>query len=126
MVLVINRHDDAWVEVEPEESARQTSTAATQAEAPVSRNSAAVSTASYSQAPRLNADDRYFLIVASLASLEEAQKFVASHRYQPLEILTIDGRFRVYAATGNNPAETLAAARGEVARNFPNAWVCRR
>lgn len=104
LVLVINRHDEAE-DIDP---ARPTS----------SDNPA-------SQA-RLDESDKYVLVVASLHSLEEAHKYVNQHSDINLGILTVGGRFRVYAATGDTPAATLAAKTGVIARRYPDSWVCRR
>lgn len=75
---------------------------------------------------RLNENDRYFLIVASLASQSEAEVYVKQHNNFNLGILTVDGRFRVYVATGQSSAAALAAKRGNIARQYPDSWVCRR
>lgn len=75
---------------------------------------------------RLNENDRYFLIVASLASQSEAEDYVKQHNNFNLGILTVDGRYRVYVATGQSSAAALAAKRGNIARQYPDSWVCRR
>lgn len=75
---------------------------------------------------RLNENDAYCLIVASLTSEEDAQEFVRiEQRRHGLRygITESDGRWRVYAAT----APTVAGARA-AADNLPaysNAWVSR-
>ena len=75
---------------------------------------------------RLNESDHYFLIVASLSSHDEAEAYVRKHNNFNLGILTVDGRFRVYVATGQSSAAALAAKRGAIARQYPDSWVCRR
>lgn len=75
---------------------------------------------------RLNENDRYFLIVASLASQAEADDYIKNHNNFNLGILTVDGRYRVYVATGQSSAAALAAKRGNIARQYPDSWVCRR
>lgn len=75
---------------------------------------------------RLNENDRYFLIVASLTSQSEAEDYIKQHNNFNLGILTVDGRYRVYVATGQSSAAALAAKRGNIARQYPDSWVCRR
>lgn len=74
-----------------------------------------------------SADDRYFLVVASLASREEAQRFIA---VQPddisLGLLEEDGRFRVYAASGPTFARTKTTADNNgIFDRYPQAWICK-
>lgn len=76
----------------------------------------------------LDPSDRYYLIVASLPTLEKAKEYIASQNHgDRMEITEADGRFRVYIATGS----TIDMARQPVtidkyAIRYPNAWVCRR
>ncbi len=76
--------------------------------------------------PRIIAADKYYLIVASLPSREKAEEFISMQNHgDKLEIAEADGRYRVYAATGN----TIAEARqplisGEFGSRYPDAWVC--
>lgn len=74
-----------------------------------------------------SADDRYFLVVASLASREEARRFMEA---QPDEIelglLEEDGRFRVYAASGPTFAGTKATAENNgIFEHYPQSWICK-
>lgn len=74
---------------------------------------------------RFNQDDKYCLVVASLASEAEALEFVEKSKNNQLGILSKDGRFRVYAATG----ETIRQAQSAVeilGDRYPGAWVCRK
>ncbi|MDE6489983.1 MAG: hypothetical protein K2L49_02365 [Muribaculaceae bacterium] len=76
---------------------------------------------------RLDAADRYYLIVASLPTRALADKYIADAGASQLGILEKDGKFRVYAATGQTTAEALEPAqRPEFADKYPGAWVCRR
>ena len=74
---------------------------------------------------RFNPDDKYFLIVASLASEADADDFIANSKNRKLGILAKDGRYRVYAATGvtYNDAQSAAA---RLADSYSSAWVCRK
>lgn len=76
-------------------------------------------------APRLNDDDPYVLVVASLANRYDAEKFLNQYSKHNLDILAVGDRYRVYAATGRTVAEA-AAAKSAVAATFPDGWVCRR
>lgn len=74
---------------------------------------------------RLNASDRYCLVVASLQSMPLAEKFVKENASVNLGILAKDGKYRVYAATGNTTNEALKAKESaEIGSRFADAWVC--
>lgn len=73
------------------------------------------------------ADAAYFLVIASLASDAEAQKFISQYPDINLGILEKDGRYRIYAASGASVAETNEAfSASGLASRFPTSWVCRR
>lgn len=76
---------------------------------------------------RLQQTHRYFYIVASLANRSEAEKFISSNKSGlPLGILESDGRYRVYAASGETTGATLNAAKENGAKdNFGGGWICR-
>lgn len=78
-------------------------------------------------AARKNTQGRYCLVVASLNSGNEAHKFLTANSAMKLHVLENDGRYRVYALSGNsiNDVKAKAAAAGLFER-FPGAWVCRR
>ncbi len=116
LVLIINRHDEAEDIAEARPTSSDKSDRSDQSD---------ISAESATQA-RLDESDKYVLVVASLHSLEEAHKYVNQHPDINLGILTVGGRFRVYAATGDTPAATLAAKTGVIARRYPDSWVCRR
>ncbi|MCM1401760.1 MAG: SPOR domain-containing protein [Bacteroides sp.] len=71
--------------------------------------------------------DRYYVIVASAKSLKEAKRYVKLHSKAgcPLRILPSDGRYRVYAASGNdfNEMSAFRTADARFAAQNPNAWV---
>lgn len=70
---------------------------------------------------------KYCLVIASLESRAEAERFVARNSELKLGILAKDGRYRVYAASAPTYAEALQAAQATViAARYPDAWVCRR
>ena len=74
-------------------------------------------------------DGRYCLVVASLASRAEADKFITAHSTSdlPLKLLQIDGRWRVYARSGATIAELSERGRElGIYERFPSAWICRR
>lgn len=75
-----------------------------------------------------NADDEYIVVVASLTSREDAEKFIrdASRRYGGrYGISTKDGSsyFRVYAATGVTTQQARAAINNGSLSHFSGAWV---
>jgi len=74
-----------------------------------------------------NIENSYYLIVASLSSPAEADKYIAAHPDTPLGILEVDGRCRVYAATGATFSQTKAVADSKgLFERFPSAWICRK
>ncbi len=76
---------------------------------------------------RFNDSDKYYLIVASLATKEEADCYIRKHSDIKLGILASDGRFRAYAATGRTYAEASGAAENkEIQSRYASSWVCRR
>ena len=73
---------------------------------------------------KLNPDDEYFLVVASLPSKELAEEYVRDHsKSRNLGVLEADGRFRVYAASGSTYAEANSFNKSG---RYPDAWVCKR
>lgn len=75
---------------------------------------------------QLSPSDSYFLIVASLASADEAGKFISSYPSDlGLGIIESSGRWRVYAASGATFADTKAVADSKgLFDRFPTAWIC--
>lgn len=72
---------------------------------------------------------RYCLVVASLGSQAEADKYISAHTTadMPLHLLQGDGHWRVYALSAESVAEAQQAGRSHgVYEAYPNAWVCRR
>jgi len=71
--------------------------------------------------------DRYYVIVASTTSRKEAKRYVRMHSTPslPLHILASDGRYRVYAASGNdfNAMSAYRTADPRFAKANPDAWV---
>ncbi len=74
-----------------------------------------------------NNSARYYLIVASLASENEAKKFLKQHTDSNLGIFEKDGRYRIYAASGNTIESVSSIQKTEdFASRYPNAWICRK
>lgn len=93
---------------------------AVEAEVPVAEVSEEVNTG-----VRMNATDRYCLVVASLQTMALAEKFVRENAPLDLCILDKDGKYRVYAATGNTTNEALKGKEvAEIGSRFSDAWVC--
>lgn len=68
-------------------------------------------------------NDKYFLIVCSVLSQAEADKFIAgqSGNYT-YKVLAKNGKYRVYVATGNSVNE-LMKLKYAIADDYPDAWV---
>lgn len=79
------------------------------------------------EAGKIVAPARYYVIVASTSSLKEARRFVRLHSTKkfPLAILPSDGRYRVYAASGNDMAQMSAFRKADAnfAASHPDAWI---
>ena len=86
---------------------------------------AATSSATTPVVLRSEVADRYCLVVASLTTMEEADKYMKAHR--GLNLLVQDGKYRIYAATANSSTALRNNARnaGLFAR-YPDAWICTR
>lgn len=72
---------------------------------------------------------RYCLVVASLASRDEADCYIKAHSTTelPLTLLEADGRWRVFAVSGQSFDEVSALARNlGIYDRYPSAWICRR
>lgn len=75
---------------------------------------------------RLSTSDNYCLIVASLATRELAEKYIANS-YDNLGLLEKDGKYRIYVATGSSPKQVMELTQSEeFVKKYPGAWVCRR
>ena len=68
--------------------------------------------------------NNYYLIVCSVLSQAEADKFIAhQHRKEyDFKVLSKRGKYRVYVATGNSVKE-LMQLKYAIADDYPDAWV---
>lgn len=78
--------------------------------------------------PKPAAPQPYIVVVASLVSKEQANKFIASAPTPGLQVVQCGDKFRVYASSGASQAEAMAAfaAQSGFSTAYPDAWVCRR
>lgn len=68
-------------------------------------------------------DSHYYLIVCSVLSQSEADKFIAhQHKDYDFKVLSKKGKYRVYVATGNSVKE-LMKLKYAIADDYPDAWV---
>ena len=126
LVLILNTPADASETISSEatpapatETGTTTPTAAETATTPARGETAAISADG-------NADDRYCLIVASLANADEAAKYLATAP-DGLRLIVIDGRYRIAALTGPTYADVQRAATASgLLTRYPSAWICRR
>lgn len=73
--------------------------------------------------------DRYCLVVASFASREDAERYLASNRSAdyPLTILDSGGFWRVFAMTAPTINDLSSmASNSNVYEQYPSAWICHR
>ncbi|MCM1028323.1 MAG: hypothetical protein NC342_04315 [Pseudoflavonifractor sp.] len=67
---------------------------------------------------------KYYLIIGSFASRGEAERWMETRPESSLGIIERNGRFRVYAATGQSIEEAMALkANPDFAKRNPEAWV---
>lgn len=78
-------------------------------------------------AMRCSSADSFCLIVASLATRELAEEYIAERADVAMHILECDGRYRIYIATGATVAQAMKPMQSVAfAEKYPTAWVCRR
>lgn len=78
-------------------------------------------------AMRCSDTDAYCLIVASLATRELAEEYIAERGDVSMHILECDGKYRIYVATGATVAQAMKPMQSVAfAEKYPAAWVCRR
>lgn len=77
---------------------------------------------------RSEESDPYILVVGSFDSISQAKRFISSKPDKfKLSIIESDGRYRVYAATGQSAAQaTVLLQNEEFASIFSSAWPCHK
>lgn len=74
-----------------------------------------------------NHGDAFCLVVASLATRKQAEKFIDSDGNPELKILVQDGRYRVYVAQGNDKSKLQEMINmPHISKRYPGAWICER
>ncbi len=92
-----------------------------------SQNDQTPKQATETTAIRINDTDPYCLIVASLATKEQANLYLKQKGDKSLRCLEKDGKFRIYAATGTSSTQAYAATKSpNFKKRYPGAWVCKR
>lgn len=67
---------------------------------------------------------KYHLIVASFASLTDAQRFIDEYPQMKLGIIPSEGRYRIFAAAGDSWNDMIVASHSEqIEYYFPTNWV---
>lgn len=71
---------------------------------------------------------KYVVVVASLQTMEQANKFIRETNFPGLQVLQCGDKFRVYAAAGETQDEamSIAMAIDGFRSAFTDVWVCRR
>lgn len=72
---------------------------------------------------RFNLSDSFCVIVASFPDESQAERYLAENQGKQLGVLPQDGKYRIYAATGDTYE---AAAAQKALAGTPGAWICRR
>lgn len=67
-------------------------------------------------------DGEYYLIVSSLDSMQQAEKFISRQQRNDLSILERNDRYRVYVAQSRSMKD-LNKARRSLSSEFPDAWI---
>lgn len=121
LVLVLNSHDDAQETVDT--AAHNAYIRDCVSNKVIAIESIAVKTEDTNL--RLVETDKYFVIVASLATQTDAETFIKDSGCENLGVLVKDGRYRVYAASGNSMQQVKDATQ-QLAEQFPQSWICRK
>lgn len=81
-----------------------------------------------SRTARFEEEDQYLLIVASLGTREQAERFISENSADGLRFGISDcgTKFRVYAATGATADEAYAQAKNSRLDKFKGSWVALR
>ncbi len=74
---------------------------------------------------RINDADPFIIVVASLATPSQAQKYITEKGDTSLRYVEMDGFYRVYAATARSSVSGRAAI-ASIAAKYPSAWLCLR
>lgn len=70
---------------------------------------------------------RYCLVVASLNSEPEAKRYISERPGRGLDYFESEGRYRVYAAAGDDKAQLDRLKRdARISDNYKGAWIARR
>ncbi len=76
--------------------------------------------------PAHSGNGAYVYVVASLASRDEAERFVKRHDGDLRILASESGRYRVYAASASTSGSLREKARMlQLENSFPGAWICR-
>ena len=78
---------------------------------------------------RFDPSDPYILVVGSFDSYAKAKKFMAlkSNKDYKMSVVDMNGKFRVYAATGKSKEDAeLALNDRDFAKRYPDAWSCEK
>ena len=72
--------------------------------------------------------DPYYLVVASLATQNQAEQFIASIKNYNGELQIVESitKYRVNAATGESVEDVMNFKKANLATCFPDAWPCHR
>lgn len=123
LVLVINRHPDA---VETVDTAAHNSYIRSRI---VSKNNLSAIDVNPENVIGKSAgtgnSGPYCLVVASLASQNEADRYLASKNDPSLRVLKSGGRYRIYAATAPD-SESAGKTASLLSDKYPGVWVCRK
>ncbi len=69
----------------------------------------------------------FCLVVASLTTRKQAERFIDSDGNPELKILVQDGRYRVYLAQGNDKSKLQEMINmPHISKRYPGAWICER
>ncbi|MDE6715180.1 MAG: SPOR domain-containing protein, partial [Muribaculaceae bacterium] len=71
--------------------------------------------------------DRFFLVVASFPTQNDAERFIAQTKDNRLNFINMDGKFRVFVASAMDK-ESLTKMKTElkIADLYSDAWICKK
>ncbi|MDE6085564.1 MAG: hypothetical protein K2G40_04090, partial [Muribaculaceae bacterium] len=67
-------------------------------------------------------EGEYILVIGSLVTAEQAQRFIKDTVNDAMGVIEINGRYRVYGAVSTSTSDLM---KSELLSKYPDAWPCR-
>lgn len=81
---------------------------------------------SESNLEKYNNSKKFYLVVASLPSIADANKFIQESNDDSLSVVEMSGKFRVYVSSADDCQTLYTLKHAEpISKRYPDAWVCK-